>query len=184
MPPTIEEIKKKLGPAADKKINYVLGQASGAVVAGEKLRVNPSFILSQTAFESGWGDSGLAKQTGNLAGIKAKAGQASVPAASGEGYGANRRTEVSNFRTFSSPTNFFEEYASFLGDNPRYKKVPGSKTIDEFTTGLHDGGYFTEDPKIYKSNVRRINKDVQYIMDNLPTLDPRIVESRMAGTKE
>jgi hypothetical protein len=26
MPPTIEEIKKKLGPAADKKINYVLGK--------------------------------------------------------------------------------------------------------------------------------------------------------------
>lgn len=180
---TLEQIKKKLGPAADKKIRYVLDQAPNAVVAAEKLRVNPSFVLSQTAFESGWGESDLAKK-GNLAGIKARAGQASVPMASAEGYGPTRRTEVSNFRTFESPQNFFQEYAQFLGNNPRYKNVPGSKTIDQFVTGLHSGGYFTENLKKYKSGVGRINKDIQYILDNLPSLDPRFVESSFAGRLE
>lgn len=183
MDPKLAEIKKKLGPAADKKINYVLAQAPGAVVAAEKLKLNPSFILSQTAFESGWGQSDLAKK-GNLAGIKARKGQPSVAMASAEGYGPNRRTEISNFRTIDNPQNFFEEYAKFIGESPRYKSVPGSKTVDEFVDRLHGGGFFTEKLDTYKSGVSRINKDVQYILDNLPTLSPSIIDSRMTGVKE
>jgi peptidoglycan hydrolase FlgJ len=183
MPPTVEQIKKKLGPAADAKIDYVVKQAPNAVVAGEKLKVNPSFILSQTAWESGWGKSKLA-QSGNLAGIKAKGEEPGVMQASDEGYGKNRRTEVSKFRTYPSSENFFQEYANFISQSPRYKKVMGSKTVDDFVSGLHSGGYFTENPKTYKDNVRRINKDVQYILENLPVLDPRFVESSFAGAKE
>lgn len=161
-----EELKKKLGPAAEKKIQYVKRVFGPAVMAGERLGVDPKFLMGQAALESGWGGSELASKYHNYGGVKARAGQPSVAMSSMEGAGIKQKPVVSNFAVYESPSQFFESWTQFLS-RPRYQSALQAKTPQEYAYGLKAGGYYTDSPEKYSNVLERTVKDVQNVMDLL-----------------
>lgn len=177
-----EEIKRKLGPAAEKKIQYVKRVFGPAVMAGERLGVDPKFLMGQAALESGWGESELASKYHNYGGVKATKGQRSVPMSSMEGAGAKQKPVVSNFAVYESPTQFFESWTQFLG-KPRYTKARQAKTPEEYAFALKAGGYYTDSADKYAEILKRTSSDIDLIISNLDSLDFKIGPN-VTGTVE
>lgn len=161
-----DDIRKKLGPEAEKKIQYVKRVFGPAVIAGERLKVDPKFLMGQAALESGWGESELASKYNNYGGVKARPGQPSVAMSSMEGAGANQKPVVSNFAVYESPSQFFENWTQFLS-RPRYQSALQATTPKEYAYGLKAGGYYTDSPQKYSNVLERTVKDVQNVMDLL-----------------
>ena len=171
-----EELKKKLGPEAEKKIRYVRRVFGPAVMAGERLKVDPKFLMGQAALESGWGESELAAKYNNYGGVKARPGQPSVAMSSMEGAGAKQKPVVSNFAVYKSPNAFFESWAQFL-NRPRYQAALKATTPKEYAYGLKAGGYYTDSPEKYSSVLTRTVDDVQRAIE---LLGPSITDSKIA----
>jgi flagellar protein FlgJ len=173
-------IRKSLGPEAQKKIDYVRKVFGPAVMAGERLGVDPKFLMGQAALESGWGKSDLASKYNNFGGVKAVAGQPSVSLSSMEGAGKAQKPVVSAFAVYESPNQFFESWTEFLG-KPRYQQAREAKTPEAYAYGLKKGGYYTDSASKYANILSRTTRDIDKIISNLDKLDPSIIESRMAG---
>lgn len=178
-----DDIRKKLGPEAEKKIQYVRRVFGPAVMAGERLGLDPKFLMGQSALESGWGKSELAEKYHNYGGVKAVKGQPSVEMSSAEGYGPTRKMMKSKFAVYESPNQFFDSWTEFL-NRPRYAAARQAKTPEEYAYALKAGGYYTEDQKKYASILSRATRDIDLIISNIQQLDPSIVESRIAGQTE
>lgn len=172
-----EYFRKTYGPEYAKKIEYFKKAAPNAVVAGERLGMDPKLLLSQTALESGWGKSGLAMQANNFAGVKAKEGQPFVEAESAEGYGPNRRMERSRFAAYDSPAAFFDQWPEFLKAK-RYQEAIKQKDPESYARMMGKAGYFTENPGKYANIMKSIYKDVSKMM-----LDPNVVGERIIDSK-
>lgn len=183
MDPTRQDIRKLLGPEAQKKIDYVRKVFGPAVMAGERLGVDPKFLMGQAALESGWGKSELASKYNNYGGVKARAGQPSVQMSSMEGAGAAQKPVVSSFAVYENPSQFFENWTQFLS-RPRYQEAREAKTPQAYAYGLKRGGYYTDSAAKYANVLARTTKDIDTIISNMDRLDPSIIESRMAGQME
>jgi flagellar protein FlgJ len=175
-----EYFRKTYGPEYQKKIDYFKKAAADAVVAGERLGMDPKLLLSQTALESGWGKSGLAMQANNFAGVKAKPGQPSVEAESAEGYGANRRMEKSKFAAYDSPSAFFDQWPEFL-KSKRYQEAIKQKDPESYARMMGKAGYYTENPNKYAGIMKSIYKDVNKMMLDPNVIERRIKDSTIAG---
>ena len=173
-------LRKKYGPEYKKKIEYFKAAAPEAVVAGERLGVDPKLLLTQTALESGWGKSGLAVQANNLAGVKARPGQPFVEAESAEGYGPNERMVKSKFVAYPSKGSFFEDWSGFL-KNKRYAEALKQKDPDAYARTIGKAGYYTGDQNVYANNMKRIYKDIDKMMLDPDVVGQRIEDSTMAG---
>jgi flagellar protein FlgJ len=184
MPPqNEEEWKKQLGPMSQKKIDFFNKIYNNAERASKVLGIPPSYLMAQNAFESGWGESKLAKEQNNLGGVKVGASEAGAMYPSAEGYGATRRVEVSRFGAYPSTDAFYNKWAERLSKK-QYEDARKAKTVEDYAKGLKKGGYFTEDVGVYSKGLRGLVKDFETIMENTPAMDPSIIESRMAGAKE
>ena len=172
-----EYFRDAYGPEYQKKIDFFNKAAADAVVAGERLGMDPKLLLSQTALESGWGKSSLAMDANNFAGVKAKPGQPSVEAESAEGYGVNRRMEKSKFAAYDSPSAFFEQWPEFLKAK-RYQEAIKQKDPESYARMMGKAGYFTENPNKYAGIMKSIYKDVSKMM-----LDPNVVGQRINASK-
>jgi len=175
-----DDIRKKLGPEADKKIQYVRRVFGPAVMAGERLGVDPKFLMGQAALESGWGKSELAAKYHNYGGVKAVKGQPSVAMSSMEGAGAKQKPVVSNFAVYKDPTDFFESWTRFLS-KPRYEAARAAKTPSDYAFGLKAGGYYTDSPQKYASVLNRTVDDVQKAIE---LLTPELVGQRISAPTE
>lgn len=170
-----EKLRKRYGPAYQKKIDFFNQVAAPAVVAAEKLGMDPKLLMSQAALESGWAQSGLAKQAKNLGGVKAKGDQPYVEMESPEGYGKTRRIEKSRFAAYPSMDAFFQEWPKTFAQ-PRYAQAIKEKSPEGYARGMGRAGYYTENPDKYARLMKSIYRDIDKMM-----MDPSIIESRIAG---
>ena len=175
-----EYFRKTYGPEYQKKIDYFKKAAADAVVAGERLGMDPKLLLSQTALESGWGKSGLAMNANNFAGVKAKPGQPFVEADSAEGYGPNRKMQKSKFVAYESPSAFFDQWPEFLKAK-RYQEAIKQKDPESYARFMGKAGYFTENPNKYAGMIKSIYKDVSKMMLDPNVIGRRIEDSMIAG---
>ena len=99
------------------QINFVKNSLQAAVSAGASFNMNPTVILAQAAFESGWGTSHLATGSNNFFGLTA--------------YGASNqywhggKTQVKtdsyslDFRRYDTRENSFLDFARLIRNNYR-----------------------------------------------------------------
>jgi len=176
-----QDWKQQLGPQAEKKIAYVKKMFSPAMKAAMDLGIDPSWVLAQTALESGYGESELAKQYNNLGGVKAKAGEPQAVMPTTEGVQNTPTKEP--FKTYESPNQFFEDWTKKL-QMPRYSGALSATNVAGYASGLKQGGYFTGGLQPYTTNLQKISKDMDMILKKLPVLDQGIIDSRMGQTGE
>lgn len=129
-------------------------------VAG-KLNVAPEAVLAQAALESGWGAHVMRRDDGgsslNLFGVKAgsgwRGGSVVRPTVEFED-GAVRHT-LARFRAYPDIAATFEDYASLVGEHPRYRAAlnHGEDAVG-FARALQEAGYAT-DPA-YAAKIERV----------------------------
>ncbi len=133
-----------------------------------RLNVAPEAVMAQAALETGWGRHVMPGDDGaisnNLFGIKAGAGWDgdSVARRTLEFDGGVPHQEVARFRTYDDVADSFDDYAAFLADNPRYKRVlDKGADVDGFAQAIADSGYAT-DPN-YADKISRVaNGDLMH----------------------
>ena len=131
--------------------DYIRGVWDHAVEAAGKLGVDPAVLVAQSALETGWGRKVVQASDGgssyNLFGIKADSGWDGAAAAvrSLEFRDGVAALEKASFRVYDSLSNSFDDYVSFLQNNPRYQQAL-AKVADtrQFLTELQDAGYATD----------------------------------------
>ncbi len=129
--------------------------------AAKVLNVEPVAILAQAALETGWGKHVMPDATGssslNLFGIKAGSGWdgESVRKQTLEFEHGVAKKETARFRAYESLKATFDDYASFLTDNPRYAAVSNhGEDLGGFANALQRAGYAT-DPD-YAAKIKRV----------------------------
>lgn len=137
-----------------------------AVRTGRKLGVDPKAILAQAALETGWGKSVIQRGDGhsshNLFNIKADHrwdGEKVVKQTLEYRHGVAVR-EQAGFRAYRSWGESFDDYASFLKDNGRYREaLQAGGDAGRYVEHLQSAGYAT-DPA-YANKIKRIlNNDI------------------------
>ncbi len=134
--------------------------------AAEKIGVAPEVILSQAALETGWGKFVLKGKDGdtsfNLFNIKAdkswngnSVSKVALEYREGKAY-----NEASQFRSYDSYQDSFNDYIEFLQTQPRYRNaLRHTNDAEAFVEQLHKAGFAT-DPN-YSDKIKRImNSDI------------------------
>lgn len=128
-----------------------------AVDIGKKLDVPPEFIIAQLAEETGWGKSPVGDF--NLGNIKAGS---NWKGPTKRGYDKVEKSWA-DYRSYSSPEAFGEDYYNVVGKQKNFAGVRGSRTPQEFFGRLKSAGYATDKDyvkkniDVYGSVMRRLN---------------------------
>ena len=135
-----------------------------AVEIGKKLDVPPELIIAQLAEETGWGKSPVGDF--NLGNIK-KGSNWKGPTK--RGYDKIEKSWA-DYRSYSSPEEFGEDYYDVVGKQKNFSAVRGSRTPQDFFGRLKSAGYATDEDyvkkntDVYNSVMRRLDttpKDAQ-----------------------
>ncbi len=118
--------------------------------AADSLGTDPAMLLAQAALETGWGQKVLSdkgKSSHNLFNIKAdkrwQGDKLTTNTLEFRDGVANR--EVASFRRYDSFKESFNDFVSFLSNNPRYRDaLSQSAKPHDFIQGLHQAGYATD----------------------------------------
>ncbi|MGR8919819.1 MAG: glucosaminidase domain-containing protein [Gammaproteobacteria bacterium] len=136
---------------ASDSVMFVNRLAGPATRAARRLGVSADAIIAQAALETGFGRHVLRTADGmsshNYFGIKAGAGWdgAVVNVPTTEYVGGRRVTVRADFRAYPSAEAAFEDYAAFVGDNPRYRAAVAAGADESgYLRGLADAGYATD----------------------------------------
>ena len=115
------------------------------------LNVAPVAILAQAALETGWGKHVMPNSEGgnsfNLFGIKADSSWTgdAVRKQTIEFEAGVARRETARFRAYQDVSGTFDDYAAFIGDNPRYAAVLNrGSDLKGFARALQASGYATD----------------------------------------
>lgn len=138
-------------PSTAQQLQFAQSLWPEAQQAAKQLGVSPVSLVAQAALETDWGRSmprtAGGSSSNNLFGIKAGAAWSgsSVQSATQE-YDSGTATAVkAQFRSYSSPSQCFQDYVSLLQSNPRYAGALGTGTNTQaFATALQNGGYATD----------------------------------------
>lgn len=112
--------------------------------------VPAELILAQAALETGWGQHEIRTESGqnsyNVFGIKAGSQwQGATTDIVTHEYIDGQRTPVTDtFRVYDSFASAFTDYASLIGDNPRYAGVVKADDPGQAARALQSGGYATD----------------------------------------
>jgi flagellum-specific peptidoglycan hydrolase FlgJ len=122
------------------------------------LSVPTNAVLAQWAYESGWGNSKLAKDGNNFGGIKTggsswKGQKISLPSKEKDG----TEIAVSSFRKYESPEAYADDFIAFLG-KPRYKNVKGAESAEDYAMRLGKAGYHQDTDGKYAKQIASIAK--------------------------
>lgn len=121
-----------------------------AVTTQIKYGIPASITLAQAALESAWGESGLTKSANNFFGIKDAAKdewyKEYVVRDTTEYLGGVKTTVSAKFRKYSTPQGSFDDHASFLSANKRYRGLFALAPTDfgAWAVGLSRAGYATD----------------------------------------
>lgn len=136
--------------ASDHVKQFVSMLAAPAQAASRASGVPAELILAQAALETGWGRHEIATHQGgnshNLFGIKAgRHWQGKTTDIITHEYINGQRTQVvDTFRVYDSFEQAFTDYASLIGNNPRYAGVVQASTAEQAARELQRGGYATD----------------------------------------
>lgn len=111
---------------------------------GRKQGIYPSLILAQSALESGFGQSDLARVHHNFFGIKRTGQESSAAYQTEEVLGGESVTVTANFRAYDSVEDSVKDYAVLVGTLPRYRGVVEANSPEEAARALVQGGYATD----------------------------------------
>jgi flagellar protein FlgJ len=131
--------------------DFVQALLPAATAAGQRLGVDPGTLIAHAALETGWGHSMPRNADGscsfNLFGIKAGAswnGPVAV-AATKEVLNGQPQAVQAGFRSYASPADCLNDYASLLAGRQRYTAALGTGSdVRAFAQGLQQGGYATD----------------------------------------
>ena len=138
-------------PSTAQQLQFAQSLWPEAQQAARQLGVSPVSLVAQAALETNWGRS-MPRSAGgsssnNLFGIKAGAtwNGGSVQNTTQE-YDSGTATAVkAQFRSYTSPSQCFQDYVSLLQSNPRYAGALGTGADTQaFATALQSGGYATD----------------------------------------
>ncbi|MDQ7733149.1 flagellar assembly peptidoglycan hydrolase FlgJ [Halomonas sp. SpR1] len=124
--------------------------AAPAQAASAATGVPAELILAQAALETGWGRHEITTRNGNnshnLFGIKAGSHwKGETTDIVTHEYINGRRTQVvDTFRVYDSFEHAFTDYASLIGNNPRYAAVVQAPNAEQAARELQRGGYATD----------------------------------------
>ncbi|PCJ35228.1 MAG: flagellar assembly peptidoglycan hydrolase FlgJ [Cellvibrionales bacterium] len=118
--------------------------------AAAKLGVSENLLIAQAALETGWGQKVMPRNDGgssfNLFGIKANASWQGDKASTAtlEYRDGIARRERAEFRAYASLEQSFDDYVTFLREQPRYSDA--LKAVDDqgFAEALQRSGYATD----------------------------------------
>lgn len=144
-----------LGPqysalSTDTKQDFVEQMLPQAEQASRRTGIPAELMLGQAALESGWGKHEIRMADGsnsyNLFGIKAgKNWQGKVAeVTTTEYHDGIASKQVERFRAYDSYAEAFEDYASLLGEQPRYAAVLEQREAVGFARSLQQAGYATD----------------------------------------
>lgn len=123
-------------------------------------------LLSQTAHESGWGESGLSKRYHNYGGLKAGSGsKAKVKMATFEGSGDSRVNTNADFMTFRDPAEFYDYYASYLVR--RMPMAMQTSDVTDYAKALRQQGYYTDSVQNYARGLKSGYQSVDKLINDL-----------------
>ena len=131
--------------------NFIADIWPGARAAAQQLGVSPELLVAQSALETGWGRHTMKFDDGrnsfNLFGIKA-GGDWQGPALNRQSLEFRDgilQSQVSRFRTYSSPADSLADYVDFIQNNPRYQQALSSAGNDQaYIRAIQDAGYATD----------------------------------------
>lgn len=136
--------------------------------AGQQLGVEAQLILAQAALETGWGKAIPRHTDGrsshNLFGIKADAAWQGdrVMVTTLEYDNGVMKKQQATFRAYESFAESFQDYASFLHSNPRYRAVLNSgEEAAQFAESLQQAGYATDPHYASKIEAVRTSPAIQ-----------------------
>jgi flagellar protein FlgJ len=118
--------------------------------AAQALGVPARAIMAQAALETGWGKhvsrDGDGGSSYNLFGIKANKSWSGdrVQTATQEYSNGAFGSEQASFRSYDSLGDAFDDYVSFLKDNPRYLNALRADSVQGFAQGLQKAGYASD----------------------------------------
>lgn len=131
---------------------FISGVKAGAIQGWKDRKILPSVSIAQAILESGWGDSGLARQANNLFGIKADASwtgrKVNMPTYEYDGCG-NRYQINADFRAYDSQGDSIIDHGDFFYDKTktnvrgRYAGFVGETDYNKACIALQASGYAT-----------------------------------------
>ncbi|OUS16788.1 flagellar rod assembly protein/muramidase FlgJ [Gammaproteobacteria bacterium 50_400_T64] len=118
--------------------------------AAAKLGVSENLLIAQAALETGWGQKVMPRNDGgssfNLFGIKANASWQGDKASTAtlEYRDGIARRERAEFRAYASLEQSFDDYVTFLREQPRYSDALSASGDKDFAEALQKSGYATD----------------------------------------
>lgn len=148
------------------QIKFVKDSLQAAVSAGATFHMNPSVILAQAAFESGWGTSNLATGSNNFFGLTAygcsnaywHGGKTSV----------NTASYSLDFRRYDTRENSFLDFARLIRNSYR-TAWQLSSTPEAYAREIAYSPYISElngdDRETYRLSLVQIERKIRAIME-------------------
>lgn len=149
--------------AGPRQAGFVDQHTQAAAAVARESGIPASYMIGQAGHETGWGKSEIRNADGtpshNLFGIKATAAWKGKVAeiTTTEYIDGEPRKVTAKFRAYDSYADSFRDYASLIGNSPRYDKVMDQLgSVQGFASGLQKAGYAT-DPQYAAKLSRAIN---------------------------
>ena len=149
--------------AGPRQAGFVEQHSQAAAAVARESGIPASYMIGQAGHETGWGRSEIRHADGtpshNLFGIKATGGWKGKVAeiTTTEYINGEPRKVTAKFRAYDSYADSFRDYASLIGNSPRYDKVMDQLgSVQGFAAGLQKAGYAT-DPQYAAKLSRAIN---------------------------
>jgi flagellum-specific peptidoglycan hydrolase FlgJ len=151
-----------------KPTDFIKKYKNDAIIVNSIFHIPVSIILSQSALETGWGESNLAKNWNNMFGIKC--------------HGRTYCTNIagSDWRAYNKKSESFMDYGFFLTENQRYNNCFNNDPLDykKWANCLQNSGYAG-------NSTTYANKLIKIIEDyNLDSFDQQIedhIENQLAN---
>lgn len=155
-----------IGGEVVKRSEFLDKLAKYAVADYKRSKVLPSLTIAQGILESGWGQSGLSKETNNLFGIKGKFQGQGKMYPTREVYNGKSVMVDAEFRAYPTFEGSIKDHNDLL-QKPRYKKVIATTDYKVACQEVQKAGYAT-DPLyadlliriIESQNLQRYDKEV------------------------
>jgi len=145
--------------------DFVSTLAPLAQTAAQKLGLDPKVLLAQAALETGWGKYVMHDEAGkpgfNLFGIKAGGNWdgKSIEIDTLEVVDQQIQKVNAAFRKYDNLEQSFDDYVSFISDNPRYQKaLNAAENAENYVNELQASGYAT-DPDYAQKILRVFNQN-------------------------
>ena len=140
------------------QISFVKNSLQAAVSAGASFNMNPTVILAQAAFESGWGMSKLATGSNNYFGLTA--------------YGCSNQYwhggKTKDFRRYDTRENSFLDFARLIRNNYR-TAWQASNNPEAYAREIAYSPYISElngdDRETYRRSLVQMEKTVRAIVE-------------------